>query len=101
MVATMPEACYPIVTERGCPTRSSRDCHMSARNPTGFEFVQRAAAETAALRRLKTELGDTLPGRARLLLTVNLEFGTSHVVQFDLIRKNNRFHSTIDTSFAW
>ena len=37
-------------TERGCPTRSSMDCQMSARNSTLLRVVKRAAAETAALR---------------------------------------------------
>jgi hypothetical protein len=44
--------------ERGCPTRSSPDCRMSARNLTGFWFAECAAAETAApkARNLKTKL---------------------------------------------
>ena len=37
-------------TERGCPTRSSRDCQMRAPNSTVAGVVERAAAETAALR---------------------------------------------------
>jgi len=37
-------------TERGCPTRSSRDCQMSAPNSTVADVVEHAAAETAALR---------------------------------------------------
>jgi len=48
--------CCPKGTERGCPTRSSLDCQMSARNSTGFVIVGRAAAETAALRRGKSFL---------------------------------------------
>src|SRR5450759_4846016 len=56
------EACCPNGTERGCPTRSSLDCRMSARNSTGFGVVERAAAETAALRRLQNDLGNTPQG---------------------------------------
>ena len=39
------------------PTRSSPDCRMSARNSTGFWFIERAAAETAALRRRRNRFG--------------------------------------------
>jgi hypothetical protein len=35
---------------------------MSARNSTGFGVVERAAAETAALRRVQNDLGNTPPG---------------------------------------
>jgi hypothetical protein len=52
---------------------------MNARNSKGFGFVERAAAEAAALRRLQTDLGNTPHGRARLLHPAKLEFGISHV----------------------
>jgi hypothetical protein len=52
-------ACCPNGTERGCPTRSNPDCQMSARNSTGFGVVEQAAAETATLRRLQNDLGNT------------------------------------------
>jgi len=38
---------------------------MSARNSTGFGVVERAAAETAALRRLQTDLGNMPRGEAK------------------------------------
>jgi hypothetical protein len=39
---------------------------MSARNSTGFGVVGRAAAETAALRRLQNDLGNTPPTSPRV-----------------------------------
>jgi thiol:disulfide interchange protein len=47
-------------TERGCPTRSSLDCQVNIRNDTGFWIFERAAAGTAALRRLRDGFGNAL-----------------------------------------
>jgi hypothetical protein len=56
----MSRACCPNGMERGCPTRSDPDCQMSARNSAGLGVVERAAAETAALRCLQNDSGNTL-----------------------------------------
>ena len=50
-MGTVSRACCPNGTERRCPTRSSQDCQMSALNSMSFGVVERAAAETVALRR--------------------------------------------------
>jgi thiol:disulfide interchange protein/DsbC/DsbD-like thiol-disulfide interchange protein len=47
-------------TERGCPTRSGLDCQVSARKTTGILILERAAAETAALRRFQDGLRNSL-----------------------------------------
>jgi hypothetical protein len=52
-------ACCPNETERGCPTRSGPECRMDARKSMGFRMIERAAAETAALRRLRNDSGNT------------------------------------------
>jgi hypothetical protein len=43
----------------GITTCNSQDCQMSARNSASFGAVKRAAAKTAALRRLQNGLGNS------------------------------------------
>jgi len=52
-------ACCPKGMERGSATRSSPECRTGAGNSMDFQIVERAAAETAALRRLQNDLGNT------------------------------------------
>jgi hypothetical protein len=61
-------ACCPNGTERGCPHPQQPGLPKERANSTGFGVVERAAAETAALRRLQNDLDNTPRGDGGSLL---------------------------------